>query len=395
MAHTPLVSVIIPTYNRESLVTEAIESVLQQSFDDFEVLVVDDGSTDQTESAVGALSDARLHYLKRPNGGAAAARNSAIEEARGSLLAFLDSDDLCLGERLALQVSVLAEGADAGLSYGLFYTAAGASGQRRRSGRCLRSPGLAELLLGPVFHWSTVMVRREWLDRVGGFRSDLAVGEEWELTMRLAMAGCKMICVAAPLSVVRMQPASLSRALYRQEASARTALRVTFAGPAFPQELQALQPAAFAVQSVRLAASAYLAGDPGRGRAYLAQAIADYPALAGGKIGLLAGRLIGYLTGLSLEDPEPTLRLVAAHLPGGPAVRKRLAGRIWHQYYLQSAFQADQLGEHENCRRFALQAIRTRPAAVLNRGLVAILVKSFRPARAVWAKRAAPGSHNG
>ncbi|MDX2003534.1 MAG: glycosyltransferase [Chitinophagales bacterium] len=90
----PLFSLIIPTYNREQLIGKTLQSVLAQNFTDFEVLVVDDGSKDNTESVVKSLSDERIVYFRKENGERGAARNYGIERAKGSYVTFLDSDDL-------------------------------------------------------------------------------------------------------------------------------------------------------------------------------------------------------------------------------------------------------------------------------------------------------------
>lgn len=87
-------SIIIPTYNRENSVIRALESILAQTYQDFEVLVVDDGSTDQTEQAIKAIQDSRIHFFRTENFGVAHARNIGISNAKGTYVAFLDSDDL-------------------------------------------------------------------------------------------------------------------------------------------------------------------------------------------------------------------------------------------------------------------------------------------------------------
>jgi glycosyltransferase involved in cell wall biosynthesis len=103
----PAVSVVIPTYNQPTLLTEAVRSVLAQTFQDFEVVVVDDGCTDDTADRIGALGDARVRLVRQPNGGVGAARNRGIDEARGRYLAFLDHDDWWLPQKLATQVAFL------------------------------------------------------------------------------------------------------------------------------------------------------------------------------------------------------------------------------------------------------------------------------------------------
>ena len=102
----PRVSVIIPTYNRAALVCKAIDSVLEQTFSDYEILVIDDGSTDGTESAVAGYGQ-RVRYFWQENRGMSAARNRGIDLARGEYLALLDSDDLWMPFKLELMVAVL------------------------------------------------------------------------------------------------------------------------------------------------------------------------------------------------------------------------------------------------------------------------------------------------
>lgn len=114
------VSVIIPTYNRSNLVRECIDSVLKQSFADFELLVIDDGSTDDTASVIQKISDTRLEYVYKENAGPSSARNLALVRAQGQYIAFLDSDDLWPENFLEVMVSNLENNPDYGAAYSLF-----------------------------------------------------------------------------------------------------------------------------------------------------------------------------------------------------------------------------------------------------------------------------------
>ena len=113
------VSVVIPTYNRADLIVEALESVFRQTFRDFEVIVVDDGSTDHTEEAMRAYAG-RIRYVRQANRGVNAARNRAIDMALGEYIALLDNDDLWREEKLALQVDLLDRHVDAGFVFSDF-----------------------------------------------------------------------------------------------------------------------------------------------------------------------------------------------------------------------------------------------------------------------------------
>ena len=98
-----MISVVIPTYNRGHVIRKSIESVLNQSFDDIEVIVVDDGSTDDTKLVVHNINDDRVRYIYQHNAGACAARNTGIDCAGGDYIAFQDSDDIWHSEKLERQ----------------------------------------------------------------------------------------------------------------------------------------------------------------------------------------------------------------------------------------------------------------------------------------------------
>jgi len=116
----PLVSVIIPTYNRDELLRRAMESVLNQTFDDFELIVVDGAKSDETKGLVKSFGDKRLRYVPQKGKGIANARNIGIKKARGEFIAFLDDDDIWKPEKLERQIQGFKELPE---SYGVIYTA--------------------------------------------------------------------------------------------------------------------------------------------------------------------------------------------------------------------------------------------------------------------------------
>jgi hypothetical protein len=185
-AEGPAVSVIIPTYERREYVGRAVRSVLAQTFSDFEVIVVDDGSTDGTEEALAGV-DPRIRYRWQPNRGVAAARNAGIGLARGGIVAFLDSDNRWLPHHLALVTEALERNPEAVLVSTCF----------RFQIRGRDGPADAEVVdllprlvvSNPVGFTSCIAVRRGALEAVGGFAEDLPVWEDCDLWVRLAMAG--------------------------------------------------------------------------------------------------------------------------------------------------------------------------------------------------------------
>ncbi len=187
----PRVSVIIPCYNRAHVIREAIDSVLAQTYRDYEIVVVDDASTDDSREVVAAYGDRVRLVARAANGGIAAARNDGILHSRGELVAFLDSDDLWEPRRLETAVAFL----DAHPGYGAVY------GDMRcvwpeggpSTDHCVADMGggrsgwiFEDLLRHALISTLTITIRREVLDRVGLFDESLPPAEDQDLWWRIA-----------------------------------------------------------------------------------------------------------------------------------------------------------------------------------------------------------------
>ena len=182
----PLVSVIIPTYNRGWVVQEAIDSVLDQDFSDYELIVVDDGSNDNTREILGAYGKA-ITVLQQSNRGVSAARNRGIAEAAGRLIAFLDSDDLWLPRKLTTQVKFFEENADAVINQtqeiwvrnGLRVNP---KKRHHKFSGMIFERSLALCLVSP----SAVMIKKSLFDAVGVFDEQLPACEDYDLWLRVS-----------------------------------------------------------------------------------------------------------------------------------------------------------------------------------------------------------------
>jgi glycosyltransferase involved in cell wall biosynthesis len=185
----PAVSVIMPCWNREGFIADAIRSVLAQTLADFELLVVDDGSTDGTRDVVASFRDPRVRCLPREHRGISAAMNAGLAAARGRFIARLDSDDAWLPDLLATQVAALA----AHPEIGLVYSRAECTDTNWKPldmtwGYPLRFPG--ETFRSMVYNDCTcnitVVCRRECFERVGNYDETLATSEDLDMWLRVA-----------------------------------------------------------------------------------------------------------------------------------------------------------------------------------------------------------------
>jgi glycosyltransferase involved in cell wall biosynthesis len=193
----PLFTVVIPTFNRREAVVEAVRSALDQSVRDIEVIVIDDGSTDGTASAVAAIGDERLHVIVQPNAGAAAARNRGIAYARGRYVAFLDSDDRFLPDHLADLLPLLAQGDDV-VAYCRVVVDRGSGRHFLKPFREIRSgEGVDRYLMCErgFIQTSSLALRRALAEEVR-YREDVGFGDDTDFALRLSIAGARFLMAA-------------------------------------------------------------------------------------------------------------------------------------------------------------------------------------------------------
>ncbi len=214
----PKLSVIIPTYNRAQMVCQAIESVLEQTFDNFEIVVVDDGSTDGTERVLRRRYGDTIHYLHQENQGRAVARNQGIRASSGEYLLFLDSDDLLLPQGIEHEVAYLDAHSEVDVVYtdGYFCDDVGRNVGRIASARPPHSPEdiLEGLVISNVITaCHSVMVRRDALDAVGPpyFDEALRGTEDEDLWIRLAAQGSTFAYLDVPTCKYRIHGSNASR----------------------------------------------------------------------------------------------------------------------------------------------------------------------------------------
>lgn len=227
-APSPQVSVVLPAYNRAGSIRMAVDSILRQSFADFELLVVDDGSTDGTMEVLADVADPRLRLLANPrNMGVSAARNTGIRAAQAPWVAFQDSDDEWLPLKLEKQMARLAEAPSetVGCYCGMAILGGLEDGGRMRLGY-VPGPGVTavegdirqSLLATSLASTQTLIARRDALEKVGGFDEQLPALVDWDCVIRLAQLG-PFAFVDEPLVLQNFSENSITRSLQKRLAA--------------------------------------------------------------------------------------------------------------------------------------------------------------------------------
>lgn len=236
----PLISVIIPVYNGEKTIRETIESVLNQSCRDFELLVINDGSQDRTLEIVESIQDPRLKVFSYPNAGQSTSRNRGIALATGEYISFIDADDLWTPDKLEAQVKVLQENPQAAVAYS-WTNWIDESSQLLGKGSHITEKGevFAKLLLNDfVANGSNSLIRRQALTEVGGFDASVTPAEDWDMWLRLA-AHYEFVAVPSSQILYRISPNSASFNVWKMEASSLKVIEKAFAQA--PESLQYLK----------------------------------------------------------------------------------------------------------------------------------------------------------
>jgi glycosyltransferase involved in cell wall biosynthesis len=375
----PLVSIIIPTYNRAALLAEAIGSVLAQPVPDLEVIVVDDASTDDTAAIVAPFVTAgRVSYEARPRQGPAGARNAGVQVARGELIGFLDSDDRLLPDGLRPHLNAFERQPDLGLTIsGCEYVDAAGN---HLGWRTPWTEGGALTLSGWLFNCfampGTVVARRAWFERAGGFCPDLTIAEDWHLFMRLAALRCPMTWVREITCQYRQHEGNASLRLDRHLADSRLALDRILAQPGLDPEAARQGPAARAWVHAVFARRAIAACQPDQARSWLREALRLDPDLGTSNRLALTEALLNPAADWNGTAAAYGLS-AAAHLP--PELRPTRAElrRVVARLEMRRFFEAVSRGDRAAARQHLGRGLRRDPTWITNRGVLAFLARGL------------------
>ncbi len=237
----PLISIIIPAYNAEQTIQETIESALKQTFTDFELIVVDDGSSDSTVEIVSNIADPRVRLIASAHAGASASRNQGFSQSTGEFVAFLDADDLWTSDKLEAQLLALQNNPDAYVAYS-WTDFVDEKGQFLRKGSRSTHSGnvYTHILLGSFLgSGSNALIRRQAVIEVGGYDESLAAGQDRDLYIRLA-ARYPFVSIPLVQNLYRVSEQSISANISRSQQARLQVIENAFA--IAPDSFQSLKP---------------------------------------------------------------------------------------------------------------------------------------------------------
>lgn len=372
-----LVSIIIPAYNQAHFLAEAVQSGLDQTYPHVEVIVVDDGSTDDTAQVGQSFADARVRYVYKENGGLSSARNEGLRQARGDYISYLDSDDYFHPQKLEILLKTIQEKPEIGLAAG---QAIPVDESGNHIGKLFDKPlptDLKELLLGNPLHVGGVLVRRSWQDQVGFFDETLRSYEDWDMWLRLALAGCQMEYVDQPVSYYRFHQAQMTRDGRQMTTATFAVLDKLFANDSeLPPDWLALKDLAYSQAYLRKTAQAYRVRDYETGQASLQKAIDLDPSLTQENGDTLAKQFSAWVELPKTSDKFTFLEDIYQNLPPDLTALNARKNQDLGQAAIQMAFEAYDQGDMAGTRLAVRRALRYQPSRLTNRGTLSILMRS-------------------
>jgi glycosyltransferase involved in cell wall biosynthesis/LmbE family N-acetylglucosaminyl deacetylase len=391
--------VIIPTYNRAGLIREAIQSVVDQTYTDWELIVVDDGSTDETAQVVAEFGE-QVHYIRQDNAGACTARNAGFLASRGDYITFLDSDDCMLPHNLEILANTLESHQDVGVAYGwgYFYRQEfsrrelmdyqriqgeippqidppweGAA--RHPGGTTLEGQILPQLVLEDSMLLGGNLVRRSCIEAIGGFDTRIKYMEHWDFFLRLAMAGFTFTCCRQAVMLYRNHLGNRFRDSAPMLQDHLTILNRIFTDPSWQFRLKTVKGRAYYFAYFNNVLANFSFGNPDQGVKNLNTAL-SYASLTDHDLTLLAGCIAkraidSYATApLNFVDEifmnvQPTSQV---HL---------LRGKVLALVHMAVAFQEHRSSRLQMASHHALAAIRHDLSLLHNRGLLRVFIEGI------------------
>jgi glycosyltransferase involved in cell wall biosynthesis len=355
------VSVIIPVYNGAAYLSDTIQSVLNQTHQNFELIIVDDASQDKTADIIGQFDDPRIRYIvHEENRGVDIARLSALRNATGDIFAFLDQDDLFHPDKLAAHVALMKKRPEVGFSYNSRFELNHSSTTIRDIWRPPQEISLADLILGFPIAPSEMVFRRQWSSHLDLSKEPpLIHGGEYVITGRLFLSGCRFGSVDRALNYRRFHSLrKMSNLRIRCEAELAAQQRI-FDDPRCPSEIIALRNEAFSNTYRIWSYYAFLQEETSLGQEFLQKAVSLNHFILDGQ----PANLLHFLLICSIDDEgqshEEILKRIFAQLPPAMAHLSRNFDWAVARGYFLKGVRATIWGRSEDGRRHFEHAMRS------------------------------------
>lgn len=365
----PKFSVVIPTYNGKEYLGEAVQSVLDQTYPDFEIIIVDDASPEEPSQVLASFTDARVQYIRHvKNKGAVAARKTGVDASRGEIIAFLDQDDLFHEQKLETHLRYFLEKPETGLTYNDRFEI---QGIQKVVWGIYRPPAdlrLADLVLGYPISPSDVVLKREWAfrneiwDDSFSSRAEHVIfnGQEIVFGGRLALAGCKFGYVGRALNYRRFHPYRILKHLTERCQAELDCQQIIFSDPRCPEEVRALGNLASSKIYIMYAFAAYVQEEFELGRRFLKQSMELDPGffIDGDSCEFLNTWLMWISAGTVayMRSHEEILQSVFENLPAELASLLKKHDEAIAQSYLLKGFRTLVWGTREDAEDYILTA---------------------------------------
>jgi glycosyltransferase involved in cell wall biosynthesis len=311
------VSVIIPAYNGAETLGETIQSVLDQTYHNFEIIIVDDVSKDTTVEIVQKFNDSRIRYIKQDkNRGANAARNTGLKASTGDVIAYLDQDDLFHPEKLRVHVEYLENHPEIGFTFNPRFELNHSASTIRDLFWPTEQVQLADLVLNYIMSPSEMVIRRDWALRMGYWDEEGVVnGGEIILTGRLYLSGCKFGNVMKVLNYRRFYSRRTFRNIKELFLSEVKAREVIFSDPRCPEDVRAIRTEALTNAYLAFAAAAFAQEETALGQELIRDLLKINPSVLQGEPSMLLNFLLFFCTIDESLDHGDVLRRFFDQLP--------------------------------------------------------------------------------
>ncbi len=374
----PQVAVIIPAYNQSQYLSQAIQSVLDQTFTDWEAVIVDDGSSDDTRHVAHSFTDSRLRYIYQENRGLSAARNTGIRNSTAPY-----SELPGLGRHVSSREISPPAGrpgaADRSWAWwqGRQYLWMRTTSVWARSWTHLCRNNRSDCCWATHCTWAACYCAEAGRKQAGFFDESLRSYEDWDMWLRLGCLGCRMSYVNKPVSLYRFHTAQMTRIGTQMTTATFAVLDKLYAKPELPPAWQELHDQAYSRAYLRAAAQAYHATQYDYAKNCIENAIQLNPSLVQDDGQLLTNTFSGWIDLPKTSQPLEFLETIYDNLPENLQALQRRKRQNVGKAAIQLAFYSYQQGDMAMTRYAIRHAFRCQPRYLLNRGALAIFLHSL------------------